>query len=105
MAACVAVLAGCGQGEDAPSEAERPDWRRSALTWLRSDLAVLEQQLNGSSQERSSAAEQLRHWLTDSDLSGVRDSAGLAALPEPERKEWQSFWAKVNAALAKAPAK
>jgi serine/threonine-protein kinase len=104
MAACAAALAGCGQGEDAPTEAERPGWRRPALTWLRSDLAVLEQRLNGSSQERSAAAEQLRHWLADPDLAGVRDAAGLATFLEPERKEWQSFWAKVNAALAKAPA-
>src|SRR5262249_52830376 len=41
-AACAAVLAGCGQGNDAGKldAAERDRWRRQALDWLRADLAL-----------------------------------------------------------------
>jgi hypothetical protein len=34
----------------------------------------------------------------------VRDSAALAHIPEAERKEWQKFWADVDALLKKIEA-
>jgi hypothetical protein len=36
----------------------------------------------------------------DGDLAAVRDPAWLAAMPEPERKKWQIFWADVDALIA-----
>ena len=44
----------------------------------------------------------LEHWKADSDLAGVRDEAGLAKLPEAERRAWQALWADVEALLKKA---
>jgi hypothetical protein len=29
----------------------------------------------------------------------VRGPAGLAAMPEPERKQWEMFWAEVEQVL------
>jgi Flp pilus assembly protein TadD len=102
-AACAAVLAGCGQGADAPSgDPERTRWRRQAFDWLRADLALWARQLDGTSpQARTLAQRKLRHWQADADLAHVRDREALAELPEPERKRWQKLWADVAALLAR----
>ncbi len=104
-AACSAALAGCGKGEGVPpASEERARWRRQALAWLRADLAAQSGQLAGQPEEKAEALKQLRHWLADQDFVGVRDAAGLAQLPEAERKEWEAFWAEVKALLDKPPA-
>jgi hypothetical protein len=36
------------------------------------------------------------------DLACVRDEKELADLPEPERKNWQTFWGEVAELLKKA---
>jgi hypothetical protein len=41
-------------------------------------------------------------WLDDPDLYAVRLPDALAALPQGERAEWQSFWAEVDALLQRA---
>ncbi|CAN5916676.1 hypothetical protein BH23PLA1_BH23PLA1_33860 [soil metagenome] len=41
----------------------------------------------------------MSHWQQDSDLAGVREPDALAALPEPERAEWQALWAEVDRLL------
>jgi tetratricopeptide (TPR) repeat protein len=108
-AACVAALAGCGQGKDADhlDAAERARWRQQARDWLRDDLTGWGKALDPGKAPAAPAVEQtLRHWQTDADLAGVRDPDALAQLPEAERTAWQQLWADVEALRAKAaPAK
>jgi Tfp pilus assembly protein PilF/tRNA A-37 threonylcarbamoyl transferase component Bud32 len=103
-AACCAALAssGKGKGDPKPDDAERERWRRQALTWLRADLALWSRRLTGNTQEKVDVVLHLNHWLSNSSLVGVRDTATLA-MPDPEQKEWQAFWAEVRALLAKSP--
>jgi hypothetical protein len=44
----------------------------------------------------------LQPWKGDTDLTAIRDDEALAKLPEPEQKEWQAFWAEVDALLKRA---
>jgi eukaryotic-like serine/threonine-protein kinase len=106
-AACSAVLASAGQGEDPPSGSvsEKADWRLPALSWLRADLAMWKGRVifSSSTRERQEAIDHLRHWLVDPDLSSVRESASLAELPEPERKQWQKLWETVHGLVEESP--
>ena len=40
--------------------------------------------------------DELANWTRDPDFAGVREPEALATLPEPERAEWQAFWAEVD---------
>jgi hypothetical protein len=102
-AACYAALAGCGQGQDAPSEdKERTRLRRQALDWLRADLTLWGKQAEkGTPEARAAVQKSLERWHKDTDLAGVRDSAALEKLPEAERSEWKKLWADVVALLKK----
>jgi tetratricopeptide (TPR) repeat protein len=98
-AACVAALAGCGQGKDAanlvPEEYAR--LRGQALTWLQADLSARRTKLE-KEREKSGAQvlETMRHWQVDTDFNGVRGDKALAKLPEAERREWQKLWQDVE---------
>src|SRR5262249_61066321 len=86
-AACLAALAGCGRGDDAAGldADQRAFWRRQALEWLRADLMHWRKQVeNDSPPVRLTVQKKLEHWQRDSDLSGVRGEAALAALPDAE---------------------
>src|SRR5262249_8791699 len=57
-AACIAALAGCGQGTDAGrlDDKERALWRRQALDWLRLDVTWWDKALdNGNAQTNAQA--------------------------------------------------
>jgi tetratricopeptide (TPR) repeat protein len=99
-----ATLAGGGAGVDAPSDAAaRAALRAKALAWLRSDLGLRQKQAaSAKPDDRRKAADVLDHWLTDTDLAGVRDPEPLAKLPTTEREAWQKFWTDVKATLAEA---
>jgi hypothetical protein len=106
-AACAAALAGCGQGKDADAldEKERGRLRRQALDWLQRDLRAW-QRLQEKQPDKAGPAvgQTLRHWLEDPDFNGVR-GAGLARLPETERRDWQQLWADVEKTLEQARGK
>ncbi len=85
IAACCAVLCGCGKG---PAEA-REALRRQALTWLRADLAAR------TARRTRADREALQRWRQESALTGVREPAALARLPPAEREAWRAFWADV----------
>jgi hypothetical protein len=107
-AACVAVLAGLGQGEDRtkPADTERARLRRQALDWLRADLVARTKRVEGGKpQDRATAIGKLTHWGKDPDLAAVRDKDGLDRLPEDERQAWQQFWADTAALLQQAQKK
>jgi tetratricopeptide (TPR) repeat protein len=100
-AACVAARAGCGQGEDTAqlSDSEKAGLRQQARKWLDADLALQAKQIT---RDRRAAEKNLRQWLKDSNLSGVRDPAALAELPQEEQRQWRSLWLKIEQLLGKA---
>jgi tetratricopeptide (TPR) repeat protein len=102
-AARTAALVGCGAGEDRLSDDDRSRWRTKARDWLRADLAVLSRSLTESQPRKAEAVKQMRRWLEDADLAGVRDAAKLAELPDAERKEWEAFWSDVGMQVTDAP--
>jgi tRNA A-37 threonylcarbamoyl transferase component Bud32 len=103
-AACTAVLAGTGQGEEAAKleTRARAAWRKHALEWLRADVARWTKACQAPQPQAGAAARgMLQHARTDPDLAGVRGDAALAPLPDEERVGFQRLWAEVNAALGK----
>jgi hypothetical protein len=101
-AACCASLAAHGQcGDDSPpNRVESARYRAQALAWLKADLAARARRLEVSADpDRIQTLRVLRHCRTDPDFAGVRNPEDLARLPEPERREWQNFWAAVDAVL------
>ena len=117
-AARCAVLAGCVMGKDDPplDEAARARLRKQGLHWLREELAKVKTLVEkgpeslprpqGKPQTRADVLAELRRkledWKKHRDLIEVRDPEGLAKLPEAERKDWQAFWAEVDALILKA---
>jgi serine/threonine-protein kinase len=102
-AACAAALAGCNQGRNAATTAQKARWRRQALTWLRAGLAQSARQLeSGQAADRADVQARMRHWLGDSDLAGLRDRDLLAKLPAEERQACYKLWADVAALLKNA---
>src|SRR5262249_6160003 len=97
-AACAAVLAGCGRGEDPTrlTEEERDQFRKQALRWLTDDLAGL-----SGLDARGLPADQIlgvvRRWQQDPNLARVRDEPEAKTLPETEQAEGRKFWADVAA--------
>jgi serine/threonine protein kinase/Flp pilus assembly protein TadD len=107
-AACAAALAGRGQGQDADKldGNERARLRRQALDWLRADLEAWGRLLDKEPDKlRQVLVRQMRHWLDDPDLAGVRGPQALAKLPEPERQPWQKLWDDVANMLEQAQRK
>jgi len=97
-AACVAALAGCGQGQDASQldDQARVRWRKQALTWLQADLKLWTRRLeNGNSAAGAEVSQMLWNWQRDRDLAGLRDSAELAKLPPEEQQACKQLWADV----------
>jgi serine/threonine-protein kinase len=101
-AACEAVLAGCGQGQDADrsDDQERGRLRRQALEWLQADLAAYRQLLEKEPEKaRALVRPRMQHWRVDPDLAGVRDRAEVTKLPTAEQQAWRKLWAEVAALL------
>ena len=103
-AAHAAALAGSGGGKDdpPPDEAERADFRRLALGWLKADLAARSKRLEADPKAGPDIRKSLDAWRQDPDLAGVRDAGALEKLPEAERPAWRTLWAEVDGLLKKA---
>jgi tetratricopeptide (TPR) repeat protein len=104
-ATCAAALGGCGQGRDEPrpGSAERAAPRQRALEWLRADLTAWTRVVvDGPPALRQKVVPTLEHWKEDTDLTGIRDRAELAKLPEAERAEFRRFWADVDELVRRA---
>jgi tetratricopeptide (TPR) repeat protein/tRNA A-37 threonylcarbamoyl transferase component Bud32 len=100
-AALAACLAGTGRGVDPPPEADRPQFRRKGLAWLREELAA-RQKLVDAQPDNTSVARQLKLWQSEADFASVREPEALAKLPADERSEWQAFWRDVEALRVRA---
>jgi len=104
-AACVAVLAAAGQGQDTQKldPSARAGFRQQALDWLRADLTFWNKHLeNGSPQFRTALQATLEHWRLDSDLASIRGETALAQLAADEQPGWRRLWVDVDNTLAKA---
>jgi len=89
-------------GEAFPPAAEdaRAQLRHQVLSLLRAELAAQAQRLSSASPAEATAARQVLEVLRGLPvLSGVRDPAGLANLPEPERRMWQALWQEIEGLL------
>jgi serine/threonine-protein kinase len=98
-AACLAALAGSGQGAEAAKldAQERARLCRQSLAWLRADLSAYGKRLEaGTPEGRRWVEQRLRFWQRDSDLAGVRDPAAVAKLPAEEQEQWRKLWAEVD---------
>jgi hypothetical protein len=103
-AACSAVLAAAGEGQDASKldDKERARLRQLALDWLRAELTSRTKQLDsGRPADRTEAAKRLATWQMDGDLVSVRDEAELKKLPQKEREAFAQLWVDVVALLNK----
>jgi tetratricopeptide (TPR) repeat protein len=104
-AACAAALAAAGQGQDVAGldEKARRRLRRQALDWLKDDVQAWHRLLDKEPDKaRPVVAQQLEHWLEDTDFNGVRGAEALARLPEAEGQAWRQLWADVADTLARA---
>jgi hypothetical protein len=98
-AAWAAALAATGRGKDEPSldEGQKVRRRDQALVWLKAELA--DAVASGPAQTRVSAYWRLCEWRNDDRLACVREPEALAKLPLAERKQWEAFWAEVEAMI------
>jgi hypothetical protein len=94
-----------GKDADKLDEQQRGGLRRQALDWLGAELTQRSKAFaKANAQTKAALEQQLRHWQSDTDLAGVRDSDALAKLPEDERKQWQQLWTEVETLRKKASA-
>jgi tetratricopeptide (TPR) repeat protein len=106
-AACAAVLAAAGLGQDASKleGKEKSRLRQQSLTWLRDNLKQYTGQLGDlDGKKRADLQKTLQHWQQGADLESVREAKALAQLPQAERHAWQQFWADVEKLLQKSNA-
>jgi tetratricopeptide (TPR) repeat protein len=106
-AACCALLAAAGQGEDAGLLPDKTAalFRGWALAWLRDELRAYAQLAGQNNPARKQAIQQqMAHWRRDSDLASVREPLALDLLSDNERAAWLELWHKVDA-LAERVAK
>jgi eukaryotic-like serine/threonine-protein kinase len=99
-AACQAILAGAGIGEDSlsPDDPQRAAWRKKAFDWLQADLSAWKQRWTAAGpREKPFVLQTLQHWQRDPDLKSVRDAPEIDSLPRTEQDEWRAFWNNVNA--------
>jgi len=101
QAACAAVQAGCGDGDEAVAMAdgERARWRATGLAWLEGELiALLERNRDGRLGDLELHST-LERWQADPALAGIRDQTEIEGLAEPERESMVIFWARVEGLL------
>lgn len=99
-----AALAGVGKGNGADqlTPAVRAELRHKALEWLRAELARVTKLLASDQAEAEAISKVLQNWLNEQDLSGVRGTKELAALPPEEHEAWTKLWNEVRDLKAKA---
>jgi tRNA A-37 threonylcarbamoyl transferase component Bud32 len=93
-------LRAAGEAFPPAAEAARARLRQQAWALLRAEVATQAQRLSSVSPAEATTARQVLEVLRGLPvLAGVRDPAGLANLPEPERLVWQAFWQEVEGLL------
>jgi hypothetical protein len=89
-----------GEAFPPAAEAARARLREQALDLLRVEVKTQAQRLSSASPVEATAARQVLETLLSLPvLAGVRNPAGLADLPEPERQVWQALWQEIDRLL------
>jgi serine/threonine-protein kinase len=104
-AACAAVLAGAGHGDDAAGlgDTERAGLRKQARDWLRLDLVAWAKTVDtGTAADRIQAQKTLAPWRDYPGLAGLRDPAAVDRLPSSERQECRALWRDFDTLLERA---
>jgi tetratricopeptide (TPR) repeat protein len=98
-----AILAGCGESQDAPQDANsREQLRAKAYGMLHGELGNRTRSIAKLPPEfRSVMRRELQAWLDDPELSGVRDPESLAKFSAAERRRWSTLWGDVAELLKK----
>jgi serine/threonine-protein kinase len=92
----IAAAAGLGRDDPPPDETARAALRARARAWLEADYDARESSLPKIPQtDRHSFWWTLQQWQVDPSFASVRKADALARLPEAERADWRTFWAKV----------
>jgi serine/threonine-protein kinase len=92
-AALLALRCAEGLGVDAPSEAERPEYRKQALKFLTTELAAIRK---FSPTDTTLVHRHLMLWFVHKYMASVREQEALAQLPPDERDAWNRLWAEVG---------
>src|SRR5262249_54705797 len=99
-AASSALLAGIGEGADAPAGgAERRALREKAHAWLASTLASAEEEGSADEPAAGPAIARIRDWMKDRTLARTRGSQSLPQLSPEEAAAWHAFWNRCDAFL------
>src|SRR5262249_956587 len=80
----------------------RAAFRRQALNWLRVELKSWRRLLEKEPGNAWVVARDVRDWLEDPHLAGVRGPDSLGWLPEAERQAWPGLLADVVDTLDRA---
>jgi tetratricopeptide (TPR) repeat protein len=99
-----AVLAGCGQGKDAPpDDAAKAKLRSQAREWLQASLDLYSKAVDRKSVSNvRSAADFVYRLKLQPEFARVRDAEALAKLPEQEKLAWSALWSEVDSLSKKA---
>ncbi len=103
-AACSAVQAAAGRGEDAHLLPDKVAsmFRSWALGWLRDQLNSYAQAASRNDVTvKQTIRQRMAQWRRDADLPPVRDRVALERLAENERAAWQALWSDVDELAAR----
>ena len=100
-AACAAVRATGGQGEERAAMADHPRLRGLALGWLRAERTTWDRIADKEPGAQAFIHKTLSHWREDADLVGVREADALGRIGVEERAVWRKFWGEVDARIGK----
>ncbi len=99
-AARAASQVGCGDNAAGLGEPARAQFRKQARDWLRADLALCTQLLDGDVIDaRAGVRDKLTRFRDSPDLAGLREPAELEKLSADERKDCLALWTEVGVAI------
>lgn len=97
-AICTAAVAGVGKDKrgEPLTPGDQAELCGKALEWLQAEVARESKLLATDPATAEPIHRALQQWLSDTDLSWVREAEGLAALPPEEREAWTKLWSDVR---------
>jgi tetratricopeptide (TPR) repeat protein len=103
-AACAAVLAATEMPHQDGGK-QSAALRGQGLRWLTAELeAQRKYAVANPGRQQEILVQTLQHWLTDTDLGGIRDDKYLSVVSDDERQTFAAFWREVRATVENHPA-